>query len=395
MSRNVSNVADYGLTRVYTTVPPSGPPVTTEYRFPNQVLLDWKRSDVTLNKPSAKGWRKPSPYESDVQRNTPAVGVCAYDEMYAGVDLVRQHRLTGLLFAGYQHEKTSLSYNTEQALLANALSKVKDSSINLALAIAEANKTLDFLASNLRNLVKALGLARKKDWPALARHLGMKTTYKKGSGKVASRWLEYKYGWMPLLMDIHGAIEALTKLAREEDFLVVAKAKRAKSRGFVVTRSDGIGSLQPYEHVINIDETTKVSLWYKMNLPKLALASQLGFTSPLMIAWELVPFSFVWDWVMPIGDVIDAFDADFGMDYMGGSCTYFCRSTARSTAKNGTFGNAYDWKVFSSGGSGDSSRVIMSRKIYDTSPLVGVYVKNPFSTDHVITSLALLRSLKR
>jgi hypothetical protein len=38
--------------------------------------------------------------------------------------------------------------------------------------------------------------------------------------------------------------------------------------------------------------------------PNLYLANKLGFVNPGVIAWELVPFSFVIDWFVPVGNFL-------------------------------------------------------------------------------------------
>jgi hypothetical protein len=48
--------------------------------------------------------------------------------------------------------------------------------------------------------------------------------------------------------------------------------------------------------------------------PNMFLANQLGFLNPALVAWELVPFSFVVDWFVNVGAVISSMT-----DFMG--CT--------------------------------------------------------------------------
>jgi hypothetical protein len=47
--------------------------------------------------------------------------------------------------------------------------------------------------------------------------------------------------------------------------------------------------------------------------PNLYLASQLGFVNPAAIAWELVPFSFVVDWFVNVGEFLNNFTDLWGL----------------------------------------------------------------------------------
>jgi hypothetical protein len=73
-----------------------------------------------------------------------------------------------------------------------------------------------------------------------------------------------------------------------------------------------------------------------MDNPLLALFSQTGFTNPINLLWELIPFSFVADWFLPIGSYLEALKAWEGATFLGGSRTLFTRVKTDSTvAYNG------------------------------------------------------------
>lgn len=49
------------------------------------------------------------------------------------------------------------------------------------------------------------------------------------------------------------------------------------------------------------------------------LPGRFGLLNPLEVIWELVPFSFVADWFLPIGDYLSALDASSRFTHEGGS----------------------------------------------------------------------------
>lgn len=57
--------------------------------------------------------------------------------------------------------------------------------------------------------------------------------------------------------------------------------------------------------------------------PNARLASQLGFVNPAVVAWELVPFSFVVDWFVNVGDVLSSYTDFLGFKFLESSVTSF------------------------------------------------------------------------
>lgn len=49
--------------------------------------------------------------------------------------------------------------------------------------------------------------------------------------------------------------------------------------------------------------------------PNLHRATTLGLTNPAAIAWELVPFSFVVDWFIPIGNFLNSWTDFLGLRF--------------------------------------------------------------------------------
>jgi hypothetical protein len=48
---------------------------------------------------------------------------------------------------------------------------------------------------------------------------------------------------------------------------------------------------------------------------------RLGLVNPLAVAWELVPLSFVFDWFLPVGDMLSALTIGFGTTFKTGYTT--------------------------------------------------------------------------
>lgn len=120
---------------------------------------------------------------------------------------------------------------------------------------------------------------------------------------IADQWLELHFGWKPLLDDIFNAVEALT---------VPLDNYRS------VTGSGKVDYSAPFGTDSNVQYAGSVRIGYRANVrvsnPKLVDASRLGLLNPASISWELLPFSFVADWAVNVGQMIDSLTDFVGLE---------------------------------------------------------------------------------
>jgi hypothetical protein len=110
----------------------------------------------------------------------------------------------------------------------------------------------------------------------------------------------------------------------------------------------------------------------------------VGLTNPLEIAWEVVPYSFVVDWMLPIGDAISAIDYDAGLDFLSGSLTQ--RIDTEYTLVGQTKVPKISMNVRGSG-----RYFSLVRTVYGGAPgAVLPSFKNPLSYGHMANGLSLL-----
>lgn len=188
---------------------------------------------------------------------------------------------------------------------------------------------------------------------------------------------------MPLFADLHGGYELIHQGLREKGLLMSA------SRSYSDTVEFGSSSTN-WEIKGKSTIQSRVKLHAAVDNAAIANLAQWGFLNPAQIAWELVPYSFVVDWFMPVGNLISACGAHRGLSFVGGFS-----STRVSSECEWVY---YPERSSSSRYEGEGFKGRCWCESYDrtamaTFPMPSVYFKSPFSTSHVTSALALLRQL--
>lgn len=190
-----------------------------------------------------------------------------------------------------------------------------------------------------------------------------------------SAWLSAMYAILPLWLDFVAMAATGADALRKKDTLVIPlrvldKAGKipASTSSFQVSGKRRMGA--------------ECSLTYKVADPHKNLLASLGLLNPFAVWWELTPFSFVMDWLVPISNTLESLTADMGLDFVSGytNTKSFCDITATGLlpGKSGNlpsarFRNVSQW-----------------RTSIVTTPIVGIYFKSPFSNIHAISAIALL-----
>jgi len=220
--------------------------------------------------------------------------------------------------ASYGVPALSWSSNDQVALIAKLGAAIRGHSFQMGVAIAEGRETMDLCVGTARRFGLALLALRKGRVDLALRQLGAvpkpEHRHRKPLSKpletkdVSSLWLEIQYGWKPLLSDIHESMNAYTAITdkpRSHRFSAIVSAGRQEVTINYSDNATPSGAINATARV-NKSLTTRVVC---TTTEQLDVARSLGLLDPLSIAWEVVPFSFVADWFVPIGTYFDALNA--------------------------------------------------------------------------------------
>jgi len=120
--------------------------------------------------------------------------------------------------------------------------------------------------------------------------------------------------------------------------------------------------------------------------------SQLGLVNPAEIVWEMMPYSFIADWFVPIGPWIGSLTADIGYTFKGGSYSVISRSEEQVVSFTPEDRVAGTTRYTYIGAPPKMLAKLFSfkRSCYLSSPVPGLYVKSPVSALHFANATALL-----
>lgn len=255
------------------------------------------------------------------------------------------------------------------------LLRLQDRKADVGTSLAEAVKSFDLVASSAASIMKALIAVKHGNFRAAGNALGVTSL-----GGISKRYLEYTYGWKPTMMDCYGAYQLLLESLNLPP-VVTAKATERES--------DELNQIGYNAHKIlhaNISATTCVSGILSDSYKR--IASQAGISDPLELAWELIPWSFVVDWVLPVGDFIRAMQAPSGLTFLSGWKGYRIEISGSIQM----FDASGFWTV-STPPSGDISGFGYYRQALSDFPKPVLSFKSPFATSNAWNALALATQL--
>lgn len=228
----------------------------------------------------------------------------------------------------------AMTISTNNRLYGKLLEALIPSKGELLTTAVEWRTSLDMISGRTRQIGAAFLAVRRFKFTKAAKILNISTPSRvknltakrvKAQGlSVTSLWLEYWMGWAPLIGDVANAVQTMTKgpLYSERTFSVSARQESGSTSG----NRTGATSGSYYHYDVKIVKRTVFSCYGKVRVTNhnANLATQLGFTNPLLTAWQVLPFSFMVDWFANVGTVLgsltdfqnhDFYDTGSGMKH--------------------------------------------------------------------------------
>ena len=276
------------------------------------------------------------------------------------------------------------------------LEKWRGSTINAGVTIGEGKESAQMIIDNLNAIANSARELRRKNFGGALAALAKvpkndrrKALKAMSGGYFANAWLELQYGWKPLINDIYAYAE-FVKTEPQKNIIRASK----REYGYGCT---GLGSYPTSDVVVQVNESRRHLKVTVLNEP--SIYERLGLTDPGTIAWELIPFSFVVDWFLPIGDLLVALHAKGAMKVRWCCDTQFSQKKAQLPV---TAGKQYGQYVCHTSAIASFDEMSIKRQVYPSLPsvwqLLGnqvartMIVRNDPVMDHLANAAALARS---
>lgn len=354
-----------------------------------------QRSDITVQ-PYIKGFRYPTDYAS-------FHGTCkgypyhyrsyTFSTVweYEGTSSAGKHgggNLYGFGTYNVAQRTPIVSTNTKNRVYTEAAAKLQQGDLQLGVMIAEGRRSFNLVVDSVYVVLKAFHYVRRRQYYEALNILGLDPRlWRKYRYLTPARfWLSIKYGWMPLLQDIYALIDALnTDWSKYPPTLSVVRRLAWDHPGV----PEGANRMEG-----RVKMGCECKLYYRINDETLYFLSSIGLTNPAIISWELVPFSFVFDWFVPVGTWLQALSAShMGIQQIGGYRTSYANAAFKAYYSEGyPIGTA-------SLIDGTEECLEVRYRSMRRERIVGALVPIPFvkwgySTSHAISAIALILSGK-
>lgn len=239
---------------------------------------------------------------------------------YPRIALLSGHETTG----NYRRDPR---YKFGEDAYARAFAKFReqawsDAQASFAVDFAEGKQSLRLIYESLSRALKfTLAFKRGQIGDAYAALKSDSPLKAKGAPSLvvagSQNWLAYRLGVKPMIGSIDSALQVLDNPLKY-DFRFCKGASAMPFRK-VFDHNSG----PSYWHTISCSGVYRVTIKARVtvNDPSLARLNQFGLTNPLDVAWELLPFSFLIDRVVKVGDYLSSFDDFLGLSFSDLSIT--------------------------------------------------------------------------
>jgi hypothetical protein len=120
---------------------------------------------------------------------------------------------------------------------------------------------------------------------------------------IPSDWLQYRYGWRTLVMDLQSLQKAIQNYNNARTRFSERSGEHYTEPDFSVTPWTGVFCGAAYTGTLTVEQSFKVSV--RGSVVADISVPQFQF-NPLITAWELIPYSFMVDWIFTVGKALSA-----------------------------------------------------------------------------------------
>lgn len=196
-----------------------------------------------------------------------------------------------------------------------------NSRVSLSVDILQRKQAYGMITTRVVQAAKVLNAVRKLRFGDAIRELGLKkpADWRSVPRTAGQFWLEYSYGWKPLVSDIFDAASVLS--SPQDNLWIQESSAQDYVQRFEQMTGPPNNATIVYVNDVSLKVFARVGGVVSVTNPNLQALKNAGLTNPLTWAWELIPFSFVVDWFYGVGDFLESLDDTVGLSVVDGFYT--------------------------------------------------------------------------
>lgn len=232
---------------------------------------------------------------------------------------------------------------SEVSVLDKLGEKWRNTDLNIGMYLSpEGRESVSMMVTGLKKFTNAAIALRRGNFGEFSRNLNelprasrKMSARKFNQGDISGAFLAAHLGWEPLIKDVYTASQGIEDIS-EKTYRISAR----KAGNFKISGTPPVGVENQLSHDVYVRLTLDVKR------PP-TFAQRFGMENPFLIAWELVPLSFVADYFLPIGNVINAMGTISGLwaskGFRNEKASYHLRTQAPPGALVFDIGNGYPY----------------------------------------------------
>lgn len=206
----------------------------------------------------------------------------------------------------------------ELKLLGKLADRIRQHEFHAGNALGTAGQTANLIGDRVRSLARGIRALKRGDlpkgivdaikgrdsicvrnpkYPACRKRRG-DGNLGDGVDYLSGRWLEASYGWRPLLDDVFAGAQALAVLNYSQSIRTFTASHK---KSFSYESDPPVSVIPKYKSVYTVKHRIVYTLREELNP-----LDSLSLVNPAEIAWELLPWSFAIDWVLPVGSWLNS-----------------------------------------------------------------------------------------
>lgn len=207
---------------------------------------------------------------------------------------------------------------------------VRSGPASLGESVAESHKALSMVARRATQMYHAYSALRKGNFRAFLRELSIgpyrkhKNWIRSPINQASSLWLEYSFGWKPAVKDIYDAATTLSKPVPGGQY-------KGSGRETYASSSAMENSINRDGEKFSCQGVCFMGAFVTVDSPNAYLVQSMGLANPIQIAWNLLPMSFLADWVFDVNTFLGALTDFVGCTVQRPYTCYFARATVTRT----------------------------------------------------------------